>query len=482
MNGEPWDDDRLSAAFESAFDRRPPTGLSDRTMEEIVRVNRSRSRRIIGLLAAAATIVVGVALAAESWQIDRVGPGPSGTVSGTPSSALDSPSPSPPTDGLDLPVIDVDAALAVRDLPGHSEELAVDGWLNLAATRGPVFCPFDPLPPSPLRGCGLEGLFSAPAGDGASAASFPIRMLLVRLADLTAEERAADWLRVVLYGHFDDRRASLCGEHVEQAAELLQQDPVELSRQVVRQCEDQFVVDQVASVDGRPTTDHFADWSTGTRWTLSTATASVAPFIGSQPILSSTAIPGVSIRSWEPALAADRQFRLENEPALWLFAVLDSSGQVDTYIVVDEIGKVFRSVGPSFERVDGWTDPAGPPTFTVVLGELSGDKALAQIWDRSGLMVSARAATAEDPAVVAPDQGVLVRKLEGRQNQVRLTWRGSVCQDYRIVLEANAALVRIATTPGSGQPVVCQAIAPQPRDVILFLRSSVGRVEADLLP
>jgi hypothetical protein len=481
-----WDDTRIDAAFRAAFDRDAPSGLADRVMDEVVVSDRD-ARRQVGTrwLAVAATLVVAVVLAVGGG-LGNPTVDPSASASSQPTASSSTPPPSQtaaPITAADLPVISVEEAIAIRVMPNRSDEFAVEGWMNLELASSPIYCPARiPSPSTPLLDCGLLDLYAdqVEREDAIGVAHFhlrPIGLDLSWLYDDFPSKGDDPSVRVVVVGHFDDRRSPLCvdKEPLPQTAR-----DRELLAQLEQACRDQFVVDQFLSVDGRAPSQVFIG-NTITAWSHEEALTAVADYVPTLSILSTDAIPGGSIGIHEPALV-DGLEDLTSKKVLWTFRVLVEAqpARVDTYIVVDGIGSVFRSVGTSFERVDGWVEPEGPPYASVDLDDGPGIGALAEIWDRSGTLIWRRVATADDPAILGNIEGVRVTTLAGLPSHVRLTWYGGVCENYRVVVERRATIIRILAVPKDMRGLLCPAAAVQ-RDLILMFGQPTGPLEAELV-
>ncbi|HEV7605027.1 MAG TPA: hypothetical protein VGO15_08660, partial [Candidatus Limnocylindrales bacterium] len=158
MTTEPaWDDERLAAALRARFERPAPV-----TLEGSIRARLAASRparpgpvgQRSSIAAAIAAVLVVVAVGGVAMGLGGFGvredrsPSPTlpsaaamatATAAGSP--ARPATAPSPPTTVLGLAVLDIRAALSVRDAGVDDRELALAGWF----TPGLNIC----LPPAP---------------------------------------------------------------------------------------------------------------------------------------------------------------------------------------------------------------------------------------------------------------------------------------------------------------------------------------------
>ncbi len=276
MTFEPWDDERLSAAFAARYDRPAPRDLARQTLERVGESRRrpswwpSLDRPTLDRLPAVVAVVAVVGLVA-TVVLPRALSGPTGSTavtiepsivasSGSDSSSLQAVQPSPFVDGF---VTDV-AGLKVRPLTDVAQlladptladtEVAIAGWYSASDLALP--CPFQAQPVSAVEiGCpDVHAWLSAtdrpilsPTGSLDQAAD-PAGLLALRFIP-PAEPIGGDGgprvamnttpQRLIAVGHFHDERSARCP-----AAE----------RQT---CEQTFVVDVTGSAYGtlfdRPT-------------------------------------------------------------------------------------------------------------------------------------------------------------------------------------------------------------------------------------
>ncbi|MCI0343938.1 MAG: hypothetical protein L0221_00655, partial [Chloroflexi bacterium] len=446
-----------------------PSGLADRVMGEVVLNQRSARRfEISRWLAVAATLVVVVVLAVGGG-LGTPTVDPSSSESSRPTAPTFTRPPTQtagPITAADLPVLSVEEAIAIRDLPDRSDELAVEGWIDPVLARTPVSCTLIPVR-SPLLGCHaffLSSVSTPYVGGGSvpgpALAFRPIGINLGWIDAAHSTSRDAEPIAVVAVGHFDDRRSPLCRD-IEGPSPS---DDRDRQAQFERGCRDHFVVDQFASVSGAEPGHHLERGSPRVVWSYAQAEQALQPYAQPAAILSSELVSAGALWFDEPALRGS-PFSLASAPTelcicpdLWLFRVLVDNGvpRVDTYIVVDGAAAVYRSNGPSFERLDGWVEPTGEPYVSVDLDEGTGIT-LARIWDRSGTLIWARTATADDPEITETLDRLHFSSDSERPNHVRLTWLGGACESYRIVVESDARIVRIQALANTTGAETCPA-------------------------
>lgn len=226
-------------------------------------------------------------------------------------SPLAASAPALPSEVFGLEVIDVEAAVAVRDRPGDDREIAVSGWYY----RSGAIRDCDPL-------SGVSALFYGPCG--VPDAWFETAAGTTDLVIATGQGPSFTSLPgvrapIVLVGHFDDRRAKGCVVVLETA------------------CEDVFWVD-TAWVDG----DRLPrDWSASTSdepatgFTHDEAWTRVAgPDDDPMTPLSVGLIPGTMLGAIEPASVG----YIAAEPWIWhVTAYEPSSGRVRTFVIPDSV-------------------------------------------------------------------------------------------------------------------------------------------------
>jgi hypothetical protein len=357
---------------------------------------------------------------------------------------------------LGLEVVGVRAALAVRDEGVDDRELAVAGWFAPAPSTscGPapkewavspvqLRCPDQLMwlmeePESLVTVNGNQTSGSAPGGPA----------LNPDLDDLDRSWEPPPWevgmasvpapARVVLLGHFDDRRSLLCP-----SAELTA-------------CRDRFVVDRVAWVDGSeppPSTVDLLDGATA-RSSLAEIRSIVGAEAPDSPVLSIVTVDGaLGLRKVEPALGTGRR-GLIDQPFLWVVRVLESE-RISTYVVVDGTDAIFEmtedgdavpvggSLGPPAGSPS--TPPAGtatwPPAGSILVELASevgvgGPPARAAVVDLSGRLVGV-ANRGQQPldTMVGPD-GIGAYREVGLPGRVHLLWESGLCDDEFVVTVA----------------------------------------------
>lgn len=446
---DPWDDDRLTAAFTARGASAPvPSDLADDTMVALRRrPTRSAAPwlRPLPLAAAAAVVVSIVALSlAMSWRMESppASNGPSAPVASgaAPSDAL-------ADTVLGLPVIDVPAALAVRDAGEDDRELAVRGWYSPIASLVPCLLMYVKKDSPVQPGCPDQwvvlmtepALLSEtraaigqwPVGDG-----FEVDLDGLDTSVLPSMPKVgpAEPAEIVVVGHFDDRRSRLCRPEIEQA------------------CRDRFVVDRIDQVAGEAQALSHVTMLEGEvpRSTLAdveTAHAMAAP---NATVLSVVTADNESIGTIEPTLVTDLTDLPDGSfylPIRWVLRTLET-GNPRTYVVTDGTDEVWvMDIDGNLVRVadasltppptEGPWPPEGT-TFTIRLTRNVDDRPPFEvaIMDRSGRLVRAREALEDDPVVAVPDDGTSawVVAEPGDPRSIRLGWFGGNCDRHTIVM------------------------------------------------
>jgi hypothetical protein len=237
---ESWSDERLGAAFRTAFDRSAPGYLRERITADIsLRVpapSASRGFRDLVRTATAAgalvvTIVVAASLTSQGPPTHPLGSAlvtPGGTAHSVP---IEAGVPFPATVRTTGParsyaVLSVAAAVAIRDGGADPREIAVAGWYSAPQ---PLPCPLLPDEYQRLESCTLNTSWlltvPTPLDPDANTAGPSIHPVV----DWTPSTSWGAPMAVVFVGHFDDLQAIQC--------------PAGERRQ---RCQDRFVVDRVA--------------------------------------------------------------------------------------------------------------------------------------------------------------------------------------------------------------------------------------------
>jgi hypothetical protein len=214
-----WPDERLASTFAArASGVRVPTDLASETVALIRSTPRKRiARTRLGLVFG---IAAGLAIVTALGSASVLAPKPTNV-----------PPPALPS-VVELPMISVSEAIAVRDGGFDDREIAVSGWY---ASPGPVPCPAPPFdqrpnptrPWCPMTLTWLTEQREQPKGPGSAALNPSLALVDASVLPNDADEVVS----VVFIGHFDDRRAEFC--------------PAE------EDCADTFVVDRIDQVDGR---------------------------------------------------------------------------------------------------------------------------------------------------------------------------------------------------------------------------------------
>lgn len=267
---EPWDDERLTAAFSGRYDRPAPRDLTIATLERVAETRRrprwwprvdrpTRDRLVAAVAVVAVAAVVGVvALPRWSSRLGTTATGPAGSGTGAvPTSGQETPyqsfEPSPAMAGfgavaVDLPVRSVADVSVILANPGLGDtELAFGGWYSAGDLA--LGCQDQGEPASPIQiRCtdihawlsstdrpilSANGSFEQPANP---ADLLPLRFVFP-MDPPQGEAGAGSWKvvtprSVILIGHFHDERSSRCPAD-EQAT-----------------CERTFVVDGIARATG----------------------------------------------------------------------------------------------------------------------------------------------------------------------------------------------------------------------------------------
>lgn len=438
MTNDPWDDERLDAAYAARGELHPTPGdLTASTMAAIRSGARpaavSRWPRVLAAAAAVAVVLGGLAIAG----LGSRGPNPgAATPSGAAGEATaapavsGSPAPSAPTEVAGLPVISVSDAIAVRDSGVDGRELAVRGWYQAL----PLPCPsMDPGPGSPIQPtCAntVSWLMQNEEDLGPQGSLQPtgpaIHADLSGVTALTTPSPAD----VVVIGHFDDRRAAQCPADAEAA------------------CRDEFVVDRICWVDGAEleisARNDLGGPTTSTDHEVATLVMEVGP---ESTILSAITIPGGRLPEFEPAIRTHNEYSLTGESGVWIVRVV-VGGQPVTYLVVDGTRRVYLMTPDG--RVDLIGDPAtsssGPqetwPPAGATMVNVPGVEVA--VVDASGRLRAAREG-ARDPSSLGGDLGTKPASLSATTTlgELLLTWPGSGC-DRRAIVTIDEALSAIA--------------------------------------
>ncbi len=485
---DPWDDDRLAAAFAARAESGevPPELVTDTTVA--LRRRRTRSDapwwrpRSIAAAAALVVSIVGLSLA-MSWRSGSppATTGPSATVA---SGAVPSATATEVVFGL--PVIDVPAALAVRDAGEDDRELAVRGWYSPIASiecPAPGIWPVSPVEPtcpdpwvvlmaepeslSTARVDGADG--HLPTGD-----AFQIDLDDIDTSGLPSmpDVGPAEPAELVVIGHFDDRRSRLCPPNVEQA------------------CRDRFVVDRIDTVAGEPQPlSHVVlvdgESPQSALAGVQAALASVAP---DAAVLSVVTVDNASVGSIEPTLEVDPADFGDGASRIlsvrWVIRTLEA-GRPQTYVVTDGTDEVWRmDIDGNLLRVGGPiatptpTEGPWPPEGTITRFRLTSPVGAGRppvevaILDPSGVTIAAREVQDNDPVVEMPDDGFAGRAWvagqPGDASSIRLGWTGGVCDHHVTVTVDSLDSILI---DGGMQPG-CDAVGIG-RELVLTFREPV---------
>ena len=484
---EPWDDERLGAAFAARASRtRTPEDLAS-TVGAALRTRPGSVVEWRRLLAPAAVVILafgavggGLALRGSSGVVETTdGPTPEPSAAAADSWA--------DREAVGLPIISVSDAIAIRDAGVDSREIAVHGWI---APVLPVPCPYTPAtsPVQPVCPDDQVVLMEEPEslvtpnGNGSSRRSPTGPHFQIDLDDLDgAWQRGVPVapstppVEIAVVGHFDDRRSASCPLDMQAA------------------CRDRFVVDRV-------------DWANGEAQPTSQVDLVVGvgmPFDDVEHILDAVR-PGVSIlsavhvdgdeglRRMEPALAEGGSSLIQ-EAQLWVVRVLDA-GELGTYVIVDSTGSIYEltAEGPVLAALTTPGEPVSPspspsPTspawgpwppqnaFSVMeFKDDAGRKAFVAIVDASGLLESV-AEGVPDPAIGGGAFEGFVRDPSGA-HRYRLRWTTTICdREMTVSIAREVARIVIESAPRDG----CDALAIG-RDLVLQFTEDVDPAAVEL--
>jgi hypothetical protein len=425
---EPWNDDRLDAAFVGRAALHPtPTDLTARTLHAVV---SRRSGLPFGWRQSLAAIVtVAILLVALAASVTMTGP-PIGRPATSPSSTAKT------TDDrrevFGLPIRTVTEAIAIRDGGIDDGEIAVRAWYapyfpnracGFASDEQPVWpllvaCPEDRLwlmqDPEPVMTVTDSGLsWRGPTGPAISPAFGDIDRSWAFPIDYTKP-----LVELVVVGHFDDRRSAGCPADLGQA------------------CRDRFVVDRIDSVDGEALPTSQVDVVEGVGMPFEDVEHIIDAVKPGVSILSAVHVDGdQGLRRMEPALA-ERGSGLVEEAMLWVVGVLDA-GELETYVIVDSTGSIYEltAEGPVLvalstpgERVSPSPSPIPetPANLTIVVG--LGTPVFIEVTDHTGFLEDARHATSKviaRPSGIARPGQLAIANLA--RDTILVRWTGTVC-------------------------------------------------------
>ena len=246
-----------------------------------------------------------------------------------------------------LPVISVDAAITVRD-GGSATEVAVEGWYQAPLPTMVFSCPAQTQQPVPILQPHCAAAFSwlmaepeslitaSPGGTqlrpptGAAVQSVFGGVVPPALPALTTSGTSIP-TKVVLVGHFNDRRATLCPAD-QQAA-----------------CLSRFVVDGVAWISSQTASTQVNDLRDPTGPLPTPEYNPRQNFIGLGTILSEVVVSGEQVGQIEPGLTR-APTDLSAEPSLWIVTALEPDGSVRTVVFTTSCA-VYQYEGPDFVPV-----------------------------------------------------------------------------------------------------------------------------------
>jgi hypothetical protein len=430
---EPWDDERLTAAFGArAAQAVTPVDLA-RATSAALRTQPRSAGTWRTLLAPAAVVILAIGAVSGMALIGgQRGSNAPSEPNADPSSSPSSSGPPDASEAARLPVISVVDAIAVRDAGADDREIAVRAWYapylpnracGRASNEEPVWpllvaCPEDRLwlmqDPEPVMTVTDSGLsWRGPTGPAISAAFGEVdRSWAFPIEDTTR------LVELVVVGHFDDRRSAACPADVGQA------------------CRDRFVVDRIDSVDGETLPTSQIDLVEGIGMPFEEVERIIDAVKPGVSVLSAVHVDGDhGLRRMEPALA-ERGGSLIGEPMLWVVGVLDA-GTLETYVIVDSSGSIYELTadGPVLVALSTpgepvWPSPSQRPETESFLTMVVGldQRVSIEVADHTGFMEDARHATSTEmarPSGVARPGELAIENLA--QDTILVRWTGTVC-------------------------------------------------------
>ncbi len=314
-----WDDDRLDAAFAARSAATPPTP-SELAAQALVRIERGGLRAIVWpRLAVTGAVAALVVVLAGSMLLRPSEPAPGAS---NPPGATNAPSTADPVDAVLEALGDpmtVTEALVVRDSDASQQEILVQGFLR--ASDGPCLAWLPPRNPAfPPCGQWLDEVADQPELAPSRAAGTQFNPSFALVQPPPRPKAGAAPVPMVLLGHFNDRRASLCEGQW--------------------RCEDTFVVDRVVEVDGQRLSVRTDGSEAGTKDSADVVDAlaiGAAPgsIVAARRLLEVGDVMGV-----EPVLANDPTISAWGDGAapFWLVTVVDLSGPAPvarTFALID---------------------------------------------------------------------------------------------------------------------------------------------------
>jgi len=355
-----------------------------------------------------------------------------------------------PAEVFGLEVISVPAALEVRDSGADDRELAVRGWFS---PIGPISCPAPATwPVSPVEpNCPDQWVVLMEASGSlvtVTDSGFESRLPTGSFFQIDLDDLDRAWqprlptlgpaepVEIVVIGHFDDRRSDVCPGEVRAA------------------CEDRFVVDRVAWVDGTEQPTSLVVEVEG----LASTDEGIARDVRNESpdglVLSTAVVDGATgIGRIEPSLGTGRGGFIDQR-AIWVVRVLEGDRAV-TYLVVDGTDAIFEmredgapvAVGGSLPTPSEAPWPPDGATIVVLTSQVGSGEPPARVAvvDRSGRLSSVREVRASDAPIITECNGAcLVGPVDGRY---RLVWTGGVC-DGELTVTIGESLRRIVVDGG----------------------------------
>lgn len=463
---EPWNDERVDAAFVAlAAAHPPPPDLGDTARR---RLSMPSARIPAWRVAMPLAATLGVLVLGIVGAVLQSGAPPTSDGRSAPPTTQPSPDAERPDEVLGLPVMSLIEALAVRDAGVDDRAIAVHAWFIEWIPEGCQGVDPRGLPTNPLqiRCADAHRWLTASEDIETVPGSSPSATLTLHplLTDLPSFDTRQPPTEAVVIGHFDDRRAALCPDGEKEA------------------CRDRFVIDRVVTVDGVEQPLGVVTYvGPGAGMTLAQIAAVLAEESPDGQILSAAAY-GAGLVDVEPSLVGPSgAAELGWTVTIWRIQVLDDN-RVVTYLLPDlgrdlyrinEAGEpvlVTRRSGPLPSPSVGVWPPAGTTT-TIALSSQVGEgqpPVEVAVVDRSGELVSAREVRPGDPVVRPSDadaaQWVGREPLDPRS--LRLGWAGGVCDSRVTVTIETLESIRI---DGGPQPD-CDAMGVGREIILTFAR------------
>jgi hypothetical protein len=408
INGEPWTEDRLQAAFVTRAARmQTPAHLEEAVLERVRQVGPAPKDRIgrrwLGAAAVVAVLAGGLGLA-------TLLPGVGNETSSVPPSAARSPTATalPIPEVFGLSILSVAQAIEIRDSGEDDQELAAQGLVI------PPDATYDCLTledPSALeQGCVSE-VDDIHLADATGIGRMRVLFLTGITTGLIAPDEPAP---VILIGHFDDRRASRCPAGERRAA-----------------CQDLFVVDRIHTVDGVEQAFAFVDLvEREPSSTLDEILGLIRAVSNWQPLSVTHIDRSTGLEVIEPLLRCpdNADCVYPSGASMWLVRVLEDR-RVRTFGVSDLSQDIYEITTDDIAQIEIEPSPSGQSaqTFDVRIetSEPGNIGVPAHVVDQTGSVAQVRSATQPELASFDWYRRAHVDNLDADALLVR--WIGTVC-------------------------------------------------------